>query len=246
MLEDVIQVGLVMMAAYGFQSAIGFAGGLLSIPLLVSLGYTLPMAIEMNLVAALIQSAMSSYKLRKDVPWQVVKLPALLRFFALFAGMAVLFSIQDLDKAIIKRWVGIAVLSLTLLQLLVRPTPRENVALAWTILAGLTSGFCLGLVGMGGPPLVLWAMAHNWSSEKTRGALFAAYIPGTIGGAVVGPIIFGEQVLYSACVTLIATPIILAGVPIGMWVGKKIPKPKLQAMAYVTLVLVSFKAILAA
>ena len=35
------------------------------------------------------------------------------------------------------------------------------------------SGVLAGLCGMGGPPLVLWAMAHDWPTQRIRGFLFA-------------------------------------------------------------------------
>jgi hypothetical protein len=32
-----------------------------------------------------------------------------------------------------------------------------------------------GICGMGGPPLVLWAMAHDWPADKVRAFLFACF-----------------------------------------------------------------------
>jgi hypothetical protein len=243
MLQDVLQVGLVLMLTYSFQTAVGFAGGLLSMPVLVTLGYSVPMAVEMNVTAALLQSLVSAYSLREDIPWRLVSLPAFLRVAGLFLGIAFLYQVQDLDREVLKQGVGFAVLGLTLLQMSLHPLPRENVSLHWTVLAGLCSGFGLGAVGMGGPFLVLWVMAHNWSSLKTRGTLFAAYIPGTIVGVIMGPLVFGQEVFYGLCVALLASPIILAGIPLGMWIGKLIPKPMLKKIAYLTLLFVSAKAI---
>ncbi len=243
MIQDVLQVGLVLMLTYSFQTAIGFGGGLLAMPILVTLGYSVPVAVEMNVAAALLQSVVSAYSMREDIPWRLVSLPAFLRVAGLFLGVAFLYHIQTLDRETLRQGVGFAVLGMTLLQMMLRPTPSESVSLHWTILAGLCSGFSLGAVGMGGPFLVLWVLAHNWSSMKTRGTLFACYIPGTIAGVIMGPLVFGQEVFYALCVTVLAGPIILAGIPLGMWLGKLIPKPLLKKIAYATLIFVSAKAI---
>jgi len=244
MLNDIIQVGLVMSISYGFQSAVGFGGGLLSIPLLLSMGYSLPMVVEMVVVASLLQSSLSAYKLRDHINFSSVKIPAITRVVGLFFGVALLYQIQSFDKALLRQIVGYAVLGLTALQIFSKNRSKEELSFSWTVFLSFGSGLCLGTVGLGGPLLVLWAMSHDWSWEKTRGTLFAIYIPSKIVSIILGPITFGKPVFYAAQVTFLAAPLILAGIPIGLWVAKKMSTQVLHKVAYSTLIFVGLKAAL--
>ena len=44
------------------------------------------------------------------------------------------------------------------------------------LLAGMASGYMAGAFGMGGPPLVLWTMAHDWPAKKSRAFLWSNYL----------------------------------------------------------------------
>jgi uncharacterized membrane protein YfcA len=231
------------MCGYGMQSAVGFGGGLFSIPILLTMGYTLPASIEVSVVAAIFQSGFSSFGMRSEIKWSRVLVPAGLRLTGFILGMCILFNMQHLDKAFIKQLVGFVILGMLIMQMTIRPTPREKVAFFWTLLACFGSGICLGIVGMGGPFLVIWAMAHSWSSSETRGVLFSIYIPALIIQSIVFPITFGSEVTKAALIAVLAVPFLAIGIPLGLWVGKRISKPQLRLLAYSVLTLVSLRAI---
>jgi len=64
---------------------------------------------------------------------------------------------------------------LVAIQYLWRQHPVKAMHWGWGGLAFIGSGLLAGLCGMGGPPLVIWSMAHDWPAEKTRGFLFAVF-----------------------------------------------------------------------
>ena len=202
------------------------------------------MVVEMVVVASLFQSGFSAYKLREHINFKSVGVPSIARVIGLFFGIAILYVIQDFDKSSLKQFVGFSVLALTALRVCSKNKSKTDMSMFWTVFLSFGSGVCLGTVGLGGPLLVIWAMHHDWSWEKIRGALFAIYIPTNIISSIMGPITFGENVFYAAKVTFFAGPIILCSMPVGMWVARKVSQQKLEKVAYLMLFFVGAKAAL--
>jgi uncharacterized membrane protein YfcA len=90
---------------------------------------------------------------------------------------------------------------------------------------------------MAGPPIVLWAMTHEWSSQRTRATLWAIFLIKT-------PLIifflyqrFGPVVLQSALLALAMVPAVLLGTIPGIWIGNRLPKRWLRRLALALIVL---------
>ncbi|MEO0476556.1 MAG: TSUP family transporter, partial [Planctomycetota bacterium] len=110
-----------------------------------------------------------------------------------------------------------------------RVKPREHLAQGWAWLAGLAGGVTAGAVGMGGPPLVLWVVAHDWPNKKARLFLWASFW-------FVMPIQIVVLVLMFEPVTqlkmtgmgVLTLPIAMLGTAAGLWLGHRLPKQQLR------------------
>lgn len=122
----------------------------------------------------------------------------------------------------IKQCIGAFLLTALITLLVIRPKPRAQIHLSWTALAGLLSGTFVGLVGMGGPPISLWVIAHDWPPLKKRCFLWLSFL-------LLLPIHAGllvwqfGQPLFAAIVTAtVLAPATIVGAWSGAWLGGKL------------------------
>ena len=110
---------------------------------------------------------MGARKLRAAVPWRLALTATAFRLASLIVGLFVLKKLVVLSPEYIKMVVGGILCVVVVFQFLWRVQPAEAVHWFWGGLAFIASGLLAGVCGMGGPPLVLWALAHKWSAERT-------------------------------------------------------------------------------
>jgi hypothetical protein len=103
----------------------------------------------------------------------------------------------------------------------------------------LSGGLPAGLCGMAGPPIVLWAMSHRWSSQRIRATLWAIFLTMTPLGIFFLYQRFKSVVLQSALLALAMTPAVLLGTLPGMWIGNRIPQPWLRRIGVALLVVLA-------
>jgi hypothetical protein len=96
---------------------------------------------------------------------------------------------------------------------------------------------------MGGPPIVLWVMAHRWSNEQTRVTLWAIFALMVMPTLVVLSLRFGVVVWEWAGLSLLFIPAVVVGAIPGIWLGNRIPKPLLRRIAIVLLMMIGLFAI---
>ena len=235
---------LVLFVAGMLQSAVGFGFALLATPLLVWLGVPLPMAVSIVAGAVVVQSGVSAHHLRHEIPWRAVLVCTAVRIPATFAGVFVLVWLSGLSITAVKFAVGGGLLLALALLWGCRVAPRERIHPAWGGAAFLASGFVAGVCGLGGPPLVLWVMAHDWSSEKTRAFLFAAYLLGC--PVYVGLLAwkFGALALRGAGLGVLLGAVVWFGALLGLAVGRRLPKSRLRPVAYVLLTVIALTSML--
>ena len=80
------------------------------------------------------------------------------------------------DPAAIKQVVAAALVCVVTAKLIFRPRRSERLAVGWTVVAAGGSGFLAGKVGMGGRPLVLYALAHKWDRDRFRAFLWSQFL----------------------------------------------------------------------
>ncbi|MCD0462473.1 sulfite exporter TauE/SafE family protein [Roseiconus lacunae] len=225
-LPSLLGIAAVLSVGIFVQSAAGFAAGLLIVPMLLWLGYTIPEASMALLVATVPQNVMGVYSLRDSIRPKQLLWPGIGRIVFFPIGIGVLVMIENtfsIDR--IRQLVGGAVLIATIAIILYRPHPKPSISVFWAWLAFPLSGFCQGLIGMGGPAMVFWVSAHDWSTRQIRGFLFSMYL------ISLGPALailwwkFGERVLPAAFIAIFTLPALMLvtwlGLRFGNWLGRE-------------------------
>lgn len=227
------------------QGAAGFAFALLAMPLLVWNGFSLAEASMLTAINALVLTSVMVFRLRQHIKWRILGHTVLLRAASIGLGILVLVQLNSLDKILIRQFLGVILLLIVGVQLTIKPKPREKLSKGWWWLAFSSSGVLNGMVGFGGPPAVLWVMAHNWSNLQSRAMLTAFYwatIPIQILLLLSS---FGQPLLAVAKQAVWFIPIVIAGVFVGIWFGNKLDKTRLKQVAYGLLFLTGVSSLLA-
>jgi hypothetical protein len=145
---------------------------------------------------------------------------------------------------IVRQVFGATVLAILGFQALARVRPRECLHHAWMLLAFPMSGAMAGLAGMGGPPAVVWVMAHRWPSARSRAtlwALFAGLTP--IQLVVLARRFGGAEVGAAAIEGVLLVPFALIGLAPGLWIGARLSPVALRRLSVLILAAVSIYAI---
>lgn len=220
------------------QSAAGFAGGLVIMPLLVWSGHGIPEAQAAMLIATVPQNLLGIYRFRDTITPGEVALPAAMRLSMLPVGMAALFYIDSFPQDALRQFICGVVAGFVILLLCLRPKPKQSVHAFWMWLAFLTSGFFAGCTGTGGPMIVLWVQAHDWSTERTRAFLFCQYL-------IVIPVsmsilfyAFGSRITPPTLAAAVLIPLLFAVSSIGLRVGSWLGRERLRMLTMAILLFV--------
>ena len=220
------------------QSATGFAGGLVMIPLMMYFGHGLPEAQTALLTATIPQNSLGVYQFRSTIEPKTLALPVVLRVLSLPLGVWTLYVVEDFPKETVRQIVSGVVLGCVLLILLLRPKPRERVEWPWTVLAFLSSGYFAGLTGTGGPPMVIWVQSHSWNTEKIRSFLFVMYLLSIPPSLLMLYYWFGSSRIVTAfCSAALLLPLVLAVTKIGLRVGSWLGQRRLRIITMALLLL---------
>lgn len=224
-------VGVVLFAAL-VQAAVGFGAGMIIVPVLIWAGLPIEHALAVMSAAVCGQLSVKLWRYRREVPWREVVWPmGTARALGYVPGFALLWLLSGAPTAVVKQAVGAVVLFALALQVGLRVKPREHLAAGWAWLAGVAGGTTAGAVGMGGPPLVLWVVAHDWPGKKSRLFLWASFwltMPLQLGVLV---LLFepAEQLKLMA-IGFATLPAALLGMAGGLWVGHRLPRRQLRWM----------------
>jgi uncharacterized protein len=233
-------LGVVMFVAGVVQAAVGFAGGLIAIPLFVLMGMKLPQAVMIALIGSFIQSVMGAYQLRHEIDPRTTIRPALLRLITMPLGMYVMWQLNQMALVYTKQAIGVVLLVIVSVQWLWNVEPRERLHPAWEYLALSVSGFMAGVCGMGGPAMILWVMAHNWSAKKSRAFMFFVLVPQ-------GLLLwyeFGELIYMPALIGTLGFFITMIGTHLGLKIGHGFSKARLRSIVFSILIFIAVSAML--
>ena len=237
-------IAVVLFLGSLLQGAVGFAFGLFAIPFLVWTGVSLSEAVALMSISVFVQVLVSTVQLRREVRWREVWVGTGFRYLTLPLGLTMLLLIDTLDKAQIKQILGLLVLGVLLVQIYWKVEPRDDLSPRWTVLAFSSSGFMQGLAAMGGPPVVLWVMAHRWSSRQSRAFLLALFLLGAPPQMAL-LLAFSQQNIGGALLTgLMFAPLVALGAVIGVRLGNLIEKPLLRKVAFGILFVAALASIL--
>ena len=220
-------LGITVVLSIGIfvQAAAGFAAGMLIVPTLLWLGYGIPEAGIALLVATIPQNIFGVYALRNSIDPRKILWPAVGRVGFFPVGLVALVLVEQTFPIVrIRQFVGGVVLAATLATMLYHPKPREKLAPIWAWIAFPISGFLQGIVGMGGPAMVFWVSAHDWTTREIRGFLFAMYLTSLAPAIALQFAFFGHRMVAPALGAFAAIPILLLvtgiGLKFGNWLGR--------------------------
>jgi len=238
-----ILIGVILFLCSLIQGIVGFAFNIFAIPLLIWSGFELPEAISITSIPILFQSLTSTYKLRTHILWKEVWIGAIIRYMGIPIGIFLLTLISTFDKSSIKQIVGVAILVIVITQVAFKIKPREKISFIWTFIAFFTSGLTLGLVSMGGPPAILWVMAHKWSALTTRAFLSALFFLASPLQVVLLYYNFGDKLLNFFIVGLAFSPLVIIATIWGVKIGDFLDREKLKKIVLILLVVTSLVSI---
>ncbi|NKQ40122.1 MAG: sulfite exporter TauE/SafE family protein [Sulfurovum sp.] len=226
--EQLIIATIILFFSSMTQAMIGFAFNLLAIPLLIWTGFSLAESIVLTVIPIFVQLVTNAWKLRHEIIWDDIKIPMAIRYITLPIGIWLLYTVNNLDIDTIKQFVGIMLLIILAVQFFITFKPRKTLPLYWDILAFGASGVMLGVLGMGGPAIVLWLMAHDWTVMRTRAFITAVFLLASPVQIALLYWKFGDTLLQSFVWGIVATPIVIVGALIGLKIGNSFNKAKLK------------------
>jgi uncharacterized membrane protein YfcA len=235
--------GSIICLAGAAQSAVGFGYSLFATPLLLWIGMPLPSAITLVVTCSMIQAIMGARTLRAAVPWRLSLAATAIRLPSVILGLLLLKKLVGLDTGHVRAAVGGILCVLVIAQFLWRPRPVKTMHWGWGGLAFIGSGLLAGVCGMGGPPLVLWSMGHDWSTQKTRGFLFAVFATSIPVQIALLTLTFGASILWNATIGIAFLPLVYLGAAVGLPVGNRMAKNRLRGIAYAILLVIGISAL---
>ena len=105
------------------------------------------------------------------------------------------------------------------------------------------AGFMGGLAGMGGPAAVMWVMAHNWTTQRSRVMLWSLFMGLMPLQFVFLTLQFGRDVVDASFAGLLLAPATVLGLLPGLWIGRHMRKEMLRRLGEVILLIVALWAI---
>ena len=217
--------------------------GVVAIPLLVWGGFALEHAIGIVIPNVLVQTSLNCWQNRRHLPWSDVWLMFALRAIGIPLGILVLRMLSDSGQDLTRQILGAGIVAMLVLQR-VSFSAESSHAARWTIPTGLSSGFFAGLIGMGGPPLVLWVMAQGWSSERQRSFLWLSFLlimPIQMLAMWIG---FGTPILQAMAVGICVAPLTMMISWWGAGLGNALSQGKLRWMMQIFLLLIALRLVL--
>ena len=237
-----VWAGIIMFGGSVVQGAIGFALGMIAVPLLVEAGFSLSEAVALTTLAIGIQVIFGAWQLRAHIPWADVKPAAIVRFLTVALGVLLLLNVETLDADLVKRLAGAGVLLGVLLRVAAAGRLRREWPIGASVAAFGLSGILQGLVAMGGPPLVLWMTTRDYRVGQARAFTLTLFL---LNAPVQVLLLLLLSQTMSAEVILLAlalSPLIYLGTTIGVRLGDRFSKPLLNRVALAVLLVIALNA----
>ncbi|MBB6429643.1 sulfite exporter TauE/SafE family protein [Algisphaera agarilytica] len=231
-------IGALALGAF-VQGAAGFGFGLVSVPLLIWAGLDLHQAVAVLGTTVLTQTAAGSWKFRKHIVWRDMPGMMVGRMIGVPIGLVIMAWLTAGGVELMKQGVGVVLLGVVALTALLRPKPRERVSKKWVPAVSLSSGVLSGTTGMGGPPLVLWVVSHDWSTQRTRAflwVLFLQLMPVQLGLMLWK---FGGELWWAIAGGLVMTPVVVFMGNCGAKVGSRWSRQTLRRVTLGMLVVLA-------
>lgn len=220
--QQMIYAGAILFLSGLVQSIVGFGFALLALPSLLFIGMSLPESVATCLIGGMVQRLFLFPTLRGFVDWRAIRPIILSGLAAIPFGTLVMRGVANLPPSAVRQVIGIIIILCLMLQWFGKVQPRESVHKGWAYLAGIASGLLTGFANIGGPPIVLWILAHRFPQEKMRATCLFIFLAFTPFQIVILPIVFGKEALSAFGGALLLVPLVLAGSWVGLRLGSRL------------------------
>jgi uncharacterized membrane protein YfcA len=241
---EYLSLALIFLFAASVQAAIGFGAGLFAIPLVVLLGKSLPEAVGMTLPVVLMQTGFNIWQLRRQFQWRHAAAVSIFRIVSLPLGTWIMFQLANAHASLARRAIGVVILVILAAQTWFRVEPRGQVRWWWTATTGVLSGVLAGAIGMGGPLVVLWVMAHDWPPLRQRMCLWTAMIAIMPAQIPLLCLVFGNPLRHALLLGVTLAPAAIAGAWLGGRVGNRMSRRRLRRAMITVLIAIAVYSIL--
>ncbi len=227
-LSSIIKIGSVMILGSIIQGSSGFGFGLFAIPVLLFFGFDLASTVAMVIIGSAVQKVFAVPSLKSELDWNQMVPYIISGLASLPFGVYAMFKVTGMGQSVVKQVIGGVIIAMLLLRWFGTIKARDVVPKIWSYITGVFSGFLNGFANIGGPPLVLWILAHKWSNRKMRATAIAfalIFVPFQIPMMFVA---FGPSIGRPMLDALMVTPATLLGTWLGLKIGGKISKEHLK------------------
>jgi uncharacterized membrane protein YfcA len=236
---EMLQIGGALGLGAIIQSSSGFGFGLFVIPILLFFGVGLAPTVIMVVIGSAIQKITAVKYLKEHLDWQEMAPFIVVGLFGLPLGVFAMSRISTMDQPVVKQVIGGLVLVMLALHRKGAIQARETVPKAWGYIVGFFAGLLNGFANIGGPPLVLWTLAHQWPNRKMRGTIIAfslIFVPFQLALMLVT---FGSAMFNPMLKAVVLSPAVLLGTWIGLKIGEKISQEHLRIYMQVLLLFIA-------
>ncbi|MCG3148662.1 MAG: hypothetical protein PCFJNLEI_02107 [Verrucomicrobiae bacterium] len=238
-----VYVGIVLFAGSTLQATVGFGYGLFAVPVLLLLGWQPYEAMAIVGACVIVHGWFCIWRSRHELLWG--ELWWLIAIGCAMQPVGNLLLSKLVGKAILGQVFGCLLLGGLALRAWWQPEPRERLHPLWGVLTMTLFGLLSGVAGMGGPPVVLWLLAHKWSNERIRLVMWTIFSTSNVTNLIWLAYRFQPAVVLSAAgVGLMFLPVVMLGAWPADWLNNRMSHTALRRIAMSFLVLIGLYAIL--
>jgi uncharacterized membrane protein YfcA len=241
---QLVTAAMILFGSSLLQAVIGFGAGVFGIPLLLMAGIDYRTAIPIIVMTSMIQSLIGSFRLREHAQWRIAWRPAAIRVVIMPLGGLLLLVVGRLGASYVRQAIGVVLLLIVIVKWVIKVEPVKELSERWTWVAFPISGFLLGFCGMGGPAVAIWVMAQPWDSLRSRAFLFNMLVTGMVSLSIQLVLLFGVKAVLGLAIGAAGLPLVFLGTMLGMRIGDRLPRARLQAISLSVLLLIAINAIL--
>jgi len=239
-----IEVVAVVFIASSMQTILGFGFGMIAIPLLLTIGIPLPEAILLVTGCSFLQTTNAASHFRHDIDMKLAFKASFVRILFMPVGVFCLFFLESSDPSLSKRWAGMAILFM----LGLGSIPSKRLAFlrsnSFAYFSWAASGFMGTSMGVGGPPLIVWAKIQKWAPEKTRAFTLNVLLLSMLPALATLFYRFPEAAPPTLKRILLCLPAVWIGLKVGKILSKKLPTKILENLILGLLLIASIKLII--
>ncbi|MEL6158270.1 MAG: sulfite exporter TauE/SafE family protein [Cyanobacteria bacterium J06623_5] len=241
-MEHIIWISGIIGLSAAVQSVAGFGFALVAIALLPFF-LDLSLAIPLVLMMCLLSNASLLIYYRDSFQWRAI---APLVFSALVGIPLGLIGLHYVPEAIARKVLGSFVVLYVAYDILRLMTPLFSLSALesprWAYLFGTVSGFLTGAFTTGGPPLVMYANAKQWSPAEFKGNLPGVYVV-ALTFALAGHYVEGHLTAELWQLALWCIPMFAVGMATGIFLSKWIDAGSFKRIVLSLLCVIGLKLI---